>query len=236
MAAGGGGSGSQPRLPVITMDGPAGAGKSSVARRLAAALGFRYVDTGAMYRAVALAAVERGLPLEDPDRLVALVRRLDLRLEGSDPVHVFLDGREVTDAIRTPAVSEAAAQIATLAPVRALLVDRQRQLAATGGVVLEGRDTGTVVWPQAELKVFLTASATVRAERRQQELAARGEPLEDERVLEQLRERDRRDAQRAASPLVPAEDAVVVDTTALELDEVVRLLLLLVREQLPRGR
>jgi cytidylate kinase len=224
------------RPPVITIDGPAGAGKSSVARRLAAALSFRYVDTGAMYRAVALAALERSLPLDDAAQLDALVRQLDLRLEGSDPVRVFLDGRDVTEAIRTPAVSDAAAQIATLAPVRALLVDRQRQLAATGGVVLEGRDTGTVVWPQAELKIFLTASATVRAERRQQELAARGETLRDERVLEQLRERDRRDAQRAASPLVPAGDAVIVDTTALELDEVVRLLLLLVREQLPGDR
>jgi cytidylate kinase len=224
------------RPPVITIDGPAGAGKSSVARRLAAALSFRYVDTGAMYRAVALAALERSLPLDDAAQLDALVRQLDLRLEGSDPVRVFLDGRDVTEAIRTPAVSDAAAQIATLAPVRALLVDHQRQLAATGGVVLEGRDTGTVVWPQAELKIFLTASATVRAERRQQELAARGETLRDERVLEQLRERDRRDAQRAASPLVPAGDAVIVDTTALELDEVVRLLLLLVREQLPGDR
>lgn len=226
-----GASGSR-RPPIITIDGPVGAGKSSVARRLAAVLGFRYLETGAMYRAVALLALEAGVRLDDTARLVQLAESLALRFvpEGAQ-TRIWLGERELTEILRTREVARAAAEVAALAEVRRALVAQQRRLAAAGGIVVEGRDAGTVICPEAELKIFLTASAQVRAARRRHDLAAQGERLSEAAALEDVQQRDRRDATRAASPLLPAPDAVIVDTTALELEEVVRLLAWLVREQ-----
>jgi CMP/dCMP kinase len=191
---------------VIAIDGPAGAGKSTVARRVAAALGFTYLDSGAMYRAVALAARERGAePAE-----VAPTVRIDL---GE---RVLLDGRDVTAAIRTPEVTEAASVAAADPAVRAAMVAEQRRLLADGDWVAEGRDIGTVVAPDAELKVFLTASPEARARRRAAELGADAATVLADQTL-----RDQRDTERAHSPLQAAPDAVTIDTTDLTLDEVV---------------
>jgi cytidylate kinase len=192
---------------VIAIDGPAGAGKSSVARAVAGELGFRYLDSGAMYRSVALAALEQGA---DP----AEVAR-GLRVEVGD--RVLLDGRDVTDAIRTPEVSEAASRAAANPAVRAAMVEGQRRLLETGDWVAEGRDIGTVVAPEAGVKVFLTASPEERARRRAAELGADADTVFSEQVL-----RDERDRTREHSPLEPAPGATVLDTTDLTLQDVVR--------------
>jgi CMP/dCMP kinase len=192
---------------IVAIDGPAGAGKSTVARAVAAALGATYLDSGAMYRAVALRS------LEDPSRSAA---ELADTLEISLGVRVLLDGRDVTEAIREPAVGERASQVAQLPEVRSALVARQRALLADGDWVAEGRDIGTVVAPDAELKVFLTAGEQERARRRALET---GEPFA--RVLREQRDRDARDRERADSPLREAEGAVTLDTTQLVLEEVV---------------
>ena len=192
---------------VIAIDGPAGAGKSTVARAVAKALDFRYLDSGAMYRAVALST------LEDPGDPAARARQLTLEL-GS---RVLLDGRDVTDAIRTPEVSEAASGIATDPKVRAALVEKQRELLASGDWVAEGRDIGTVVAPEAELKVFLTASAEERARRRAADLGG----ADYEVVLRDQALRDAKDSQREHSPLRAADGAVELDTTGLGIDDVV---------------
>ncbi len=191
---------------VVAIDGPAGAGKSTVARRVAAALGFTYLDSGAMYRAVALAALERGA---DPAEVAPAVR-IDL---GEC---VLLDGRDVTAAIRTPEVTEAASVAAAAPAVRAAMVAEQRRLLAGGDWVAEGRDIGTVVAPHAEVKVFLTASPEARARRRAAELGA-----DEATVLADQTLRDQRDTERAHSPLQAAPDAVTLDTTDLTLDQVV---------------
>jgi CMP/dCMP kinase len=193
-------------VTVVAIDGPAGAGKSTVARAVADALGFTYLDTGAMYRAVALAATERGVP--------AASIAASLKIEPSE--RVLLDGRDVTDEIRTPEVSEVASQVAADPGVRAAIASEQRRLLARGDWVAEGRDIGTVVAPDAELKVFLTADAAERARRRADELG-----VDVATVLAEQTIRDERDRTRAHSPLVPADGAVVIDTTAMTLHEVV---------------
>ena len=203
---------------VIAIDGPAGAGKSTVARALARELGFAYLDSGAMYRCVALAALERGggtLP-EQPGALGALARELTIALPiGSSSV--LLNGRDVTDAIRAPEVSEAASAVAADQEVREALVAKQRQLVSSGDWVAEGRDIGTVVAPDAGLKVFLTADARERARRRAAELGA-----EPDTVLAEQTIRDQRDSTREHSPLQAAPDAVTLDTTGMSIEHVVR--------------
>lgn len=198
-------------MTVVAIDGPAGAGKSTVARAVAERIGGVYLDSGAMYRAVALAALRRGIDPASADELAALV---SIELE---PGAVLLDGEEVTSLIRDPAVSESASVAAAVPDVRAAMVAQQRALLGSGGDwVAEGRDIGTVVWPQAEVKVFLTASPEARAARRAAEL---GLPVAD--VLAQVLERDARDTTREHSPLRAAEDAVTLDTTGLTLEQVV---------------
>jgi CMP/dCMP kinase len=208
---------------VIAIDGPAGAGKSSVARAVAAALGFTYLDSGAMYRCVALAGVERGVDLDDGEAMAALARSLRIGLDGEG---VELDGRDVSAAIRAPRVSEASSRVSVHPGVREALVAGQRQLIDAGRYVAEGRDIGTVVSPDAPLKVFLTASAGERARRR---AAQTGE--DEATVLAAQRERDERDETREHSALRPAADAVEIDTTGLELAAVVERVVALARER-----
>jgi CMP/dCMP kinase len=217
---------------VIAIDGPAGAGKSTAAKRLTALLGYRLLDTGALYRSVALLARRRGTRWDDEDALAAIAAGLEVQfqLEGMTN-RLFLAGEDVTVAIRTPEVSEGSSQVSALPKVRAALLDLQRRVAEEGGVVAEGRDVGTVVFPHAQAKFFLTASDEVRARRRQDELRAAGVAADFDETLADMQKRDRRDTTRAASPLMPAPDAVVLDSSALTLDEVVNRMLELVRER-----
>jgi cytidylate kinase len=214
---------------IVTLDGPAGAGKSTAARALARRLGFRFLDTGAMYRTVALAAAERGLDWADPKALVELARRLSIELRGTQ---VFSDGVDVSRAIRTSAVTSVTHYAANNPGVREVLVELQRRAAGNDDIVAEGRDQGTVVFPHAECKIFLTASAEERARRRQQDLAARGEQMPLAEILAQQNERDRRDASRRVGPMAPASDAVNVSTDGLSPAEVVDRLESLVRSRM----
>jgi CMP/dCMP kinase len=208
---------------VTAIDGPAGAGKSSVARGVAAALGFTYLDSGAMYRSVAFAALQAGVDVDDPEAMGELARSLDVGVANG---RVELNGRDVTDAIRSAEVTTAASQAAVHPDVRAAMVERQRALIDAGRYVAEGRDIGTVVSPEAPLKVFLTASDEERAKRR---AAETGEPLES--VLESQRRRDSRDRDRPHGALRPAPDAIELDTTAMALNEVIARVVELARER-----
>jgi CMP/dCMP kinase len=226
---------SQSGLPsiIIAIDGPVGSGKSTLARQVAALLGYIYIDTGAMYRSVALKALRRRISLDgDTEQLTSLARetRIDLRADDGTQ-QVFLDGEDVTAAIRTPEVAQAASKIAVVPELRKVLVSEQRRAAGRGGVVMEGRDIGSVVFPDAQLKIFLTASPEIRAERRWREHQQKGDNIDIARTLEEVRERDRRDRERSASPLIRAEDAVLVDSTAMEPNEVARLVVLLAKER-----
>jgi cytidylate kinase len=217
-----------PKKLIIAIDGPVGSGKSTLARRVAEMLGYVYVDTGAMYRALALKAVRQKIAPDAADALVTLAHdtRIDLRAEEGGQ-RVFLDGEDVTMEIRTPEVSQAASKIAVNPGVRQVLVAEQRRAGQQGGVVMEGRDIGSVVFPDAGLKIFLTASPEVRAERRWREHEQKGDAIDLKTTLEEIRERDRRDLERATSPLVRARDAVVVDSTAMEPEEAARLVVML---------
>jgi len=227
-----------PRL-TITIDGPAGSGKSSVARRVASLLGYSYLDSGAMYRALALKALERRVALNDDARLEALAKETHVELKPATPEceaagaknRVFLDGREVTTEIRTADVARAASLLATISAVRRVLVTEQQRAGTGGGVVMEGRDIGTVVFPRAELKIFLDASPEVRAERRWKEHQEKGEQFTLAEVLDEVHERDRRDREREVSPLVRAADAVLVDNTAMGIEETARVIVMLAQER-----
>jgi cytidylate kinase len=227
-----------PKL-TITIDGPAGSGKSSVARRIAGVLGYLYLDSGAMYRALALKALQHMVPLDDDAQLEKLAAETHIELKPPTPEQekagaknrVFLDGAEVTDAIRTGEVAQAASRLATIADVRRVLVAEQQRAGAGGGIVMEGRDIGTVVFPKAELKIFLDASPEVRTERRWKEHQEKGEKVTVFQVLEEVRERDKRDRERKVSPLVRAADAVIVDNTAMDVEETARLIVMLARER-----
>jgi len=217
---------------IIAIDGPVGSGKSTVARRVAGLLGYSYLDSGAMYRALAWKALAGGVPLDSPAGLAALAQatRIDLAQDAGE-LRVRVDGSDVTEAIRSADVARAASQVAVVPGVRTVLVDQQRRAGQAGGVVMEGRDIGTVVFPDAHLKIFLDASVEVRAERRRRDHLAKGEDLEVSKVLEEVRERDRRDRERATSPLVRAPDAILVDNTAMDAEETARLIVLLAREK-----
>src|SRR3989440_2357474 len=223
----------------IAIDGPAGSGKSSVARRVAAVLGYLYLDSGAMYRALGLKALRQGTALDNEARLVALANQTHIELRAPTAEHeaagakncVFLDGEDVTNEIRTAEVAQAASRLATIARVREVLVAEQQRAGAGGGVVMEGRDIGTVVLPKAELKIFLDASPEVRAERRWKEHQEKGEKMTLAEVFDEVIERDRRDRERKVSPLVRATDAVLVDNTAMGIEETARLIVMLARER-----
>ena len=203
---------------VVTIDGPAGAGKSATARALAQRLGYRLVDTGALYRALAWAVRASGVDPEDAGALGAVLERTRVELVGD---RVLVDGHDVSGEIRTPEISRLTSQLTALAPVREKMTPLQRELAVGGGVILEGRDTGTVVWPRAEVKFYLDADLETRARRRQQDLAAQGVAMDMAAVAEDVARRDRQDSERALAPLRKPEGAAVVDTSRLSPEEVV---------------
>ncbi len=220
------------RPPTIALDGPAAAGKSTVGRRVAAALGYLYFDTGVLYRALTLLALRAGVPVEDGDGLAQLVAQHSVDVQpvpGADPGYrVLLDAEDVTAAIRTPAVDRSVSAVSRQAAVRQALLAPQRRIAGQGAVLMVGRDIGTVVLPAADLKLYLDASAEARARRRHAEQLARGEAEAYESVLADIQARDARDATRAVAPLRAAEDAVVVGTDACDLEQVVAHVLMLV--------
>ncbi|WP_295340381.1 (d)CMP kinase [uncultured Subdoligranulum sp.] len=204
----------------VAIDGPSGAGKSSLAKRLAADLGYVYVDTGAMYRTIGLYAVRQGADLHDAAAVAALLPqiRLDIRLvDGSQ--HVYLNGEDVSEAIRAEEIGMAASAVSAHPPVRAFLLETQRGLAANQNVLMDGRDIGTVVLPNATVKIFLTASPEARAQRRCKELQEKGQAAEYETVLADIRQRDDQDTHRAVAPLKQAEDAILVDTSDIDFDQ-----------------
>lgn len=205
----------------ITIDGPSGAGKSTMARALAQEMGYLYVDTGAIYRTVGLAVQRRGVDPQDPQAVEQVLGQVDITMGyGSDGAQrMYLDGEDVSQAIRQHEISRYASQVAALAPVRAFLLNKQRHLADNHNVIMDGRDIGTVVLPQAEVKIFLTADAKDRAQRRYMELLERGQQADLEQVLADVVERDRQDMERPIAPLKKAEDATVVDTTGKDLAE-----------------
>jgi cytidylate kinase len=214
---------------IIAIDGPSGVGKGTVSRALSERLGYRHIDTGAMYRAVGWKALNEGIPLDDEVAVAALAERAVLVVEGGV---VAVEGHDVTSAIRTPEMDKTAAAVARLPRVRAALVARQRAIGAAGGVVMEGRDIGTVVFPNAHLKVYLDASAEERARRRSNDTAHASGRIDQATVAAALEARDRSDATRTASPLAVAADAVVIDTTGMPIDDVVGAVLALVEARL----
>lgn len=215
----------------VAIDGPSGAGKSSLAKRLAADLGFVYVDTGAMYRAIGLYAVRQGADLHDADAVAALLPqiRLDIRLEDGAQ-HVYLNGEDVSTAIRAEEIGMAASAVSAHGPVRAFLLETQRSLAAGQNVLMDGRDIGTVVLPNATVKIFLTASAEARARRRCKELQEKGQPADYATVLADIRQRDEQDTHRAIAPLRQAADAIRIDTSEIDFEQSVALLKRTIRE------
>lgn len=214
---------------IIAIDGPSGAGKGTVARAIASTLGYRHVDSGAMYRAVGWKALRDGVALDDEAGVVRLAERARIEMSG---INTMVDGEDVTYAIRTPEMDRAAASVARLPIVRTILVARQRDLAADGGTVMEGRDIGTVVFPHADVKIYLDASPEERARRRTHDPAHHGGPEKVADVATLLTERDRLDTTRAASPLYAAADAVVIDTTGKKVEEVVEEVMDIVRAKL----
>ena len=209
--------------PVICVDGPSGAGKGTVSLRLAAALDWHLLDSGALYRVVGFACRQAGVSLDDSDAVAGVARALNVDFKPTDAgVTVWLSGDDVTSAIRSEEGGADASQVAALEPVRAALLLRQQELARLPGLIADGRDMGTVVFPDAPLKIFLTASAEARAERRYHQLQGLGESVSLARLLTDIEQRDARDQSRSISPLVPAEDAIVIDSTALTADEVLQ--------------
>jgi len=217
------------RKLIIAIDGPAGSGKSTVGKGVAERLGYQYVDTGAMYRAVAWKALQQRVSLEDSSTVIQLAHDAVIQLRcDHHQFQISIDGTDVTHAIRAPEVSEASSKISAIAGVRQELVAQQRRVGEAGGVVMEGRDIGTVVFPQADVKIFLDATPEARGQRRFAENSESGKPGSREQTIEAVRERDRRDASRVASPMVPAPDAIYLDTTRLTVEQVVERILMLV--------
>jgi cytidylate kinase len=206
---------------VITIDGPSGAGKGTLSFLVARQLGYHLLDSGALYRLVALAAMNQGVALDDEAALAECARQLDVRFDtGSQSVEIWLSGREVTQAIRAEAVSMGASQVAALPRVREALLDRQRAFNMEPGLVADGRDMGTVVFPDAQIKIFLTASPEARAKRRYLQLTAKGETVDMAALIRDIEARDARDSQRAVAPLKPAADALLIDSTDMTIEQV----------------
>ena len=216
---------------VITIDGPSGSGKGTLSQMLARYLGYHLLDSGALYRLVALAAMKKGIDLHDESAISQVAAELDVifSLEDDRSAQILLNGIGVTEAIRQEAVSMGASQVAAYSGVRAALLERQRAFAVAPGLVADGRDMGTTVFPSAKAKLFLTASAEARAERRYNQLCAKGESVDMAELVRDIRERDERDSTRTISPLKPAGDAVIIDSTAMTIDEVFASMLAAIR-------
>ncbi|MEA3290906.1 MAG: (d)CMP kinase [Pseudomonadota bacterium] len=216
-------------VPVLCLDGPSGAGKGTVAQVVAERLGWHYLDSGALYRLLGFAASEQGIALDDEAALAALAERFDVRFEDG---HMLLDGRQIGDRIRTEEAGNNASRVAAMPVVRQALLEWQRRQAKPPGLVADGRDMGATVFPDSKCKVFLTASAEERAQRRYKQLREKGFSVTLARLFQEIRERDERDANRSASPLRPADDAVVLDTTELNIEQVAARVLELATERL----
>ncbi len=220
----------------VALDGPSGAGKSTVAREAAARLGFTYVDTGAMYRAIGLAVCRKGVDRNDTKGIIATLPEIDIALTYKDGVqHVLLCGEDVSEAIRTPEISMYASKVSAVPEVRRFLLELQRSMAKMHNVIMDGRDIGTVILPDAQVKIFLTASAWTRAERRYMELLEKGQDVVFEQVLAGIRERDRQDITREVAPLRQAEDAVMLDTSRLDLEQSIEAVLRIIAEKREEG-
>ena len=221
---------------IIAIDGPAGSGKSTIAKMIARELGFTYIDTGAMYRAVALKIKRLGINPDDPEAVLEVLKNTEIDLRPSEEgIKIFLDGEDVSDRIRTEEIGKIASKIARHRKVREILVQMQRELGKRAkDAVIEGRDTGTVIFPDADIKFFLTASAEVRAERRYRELKEKGLNVNYDRILREVKERDRLDKTRKESPLKPAGDAVIIDTSDKDIDQVFRQLIDIIKKRVKK--
>lgn len=223
----------KPRRVVVAIDGPAGAGKSTIAKRLAERLRFTYIDTGAMYRAVALWGLRQNVSWDDMHRMEQLATAADIELS---PGRIRLNGEDVTEAIRTPGVSNGASKVAVIPGVRRAMVAKQRAMGERASVVMEGRDIGTVVFPDADVKIFLDANPQERVRRRLRDVRAQGEDISEGQLAAEMKERDRRDSTRSDAPLAQAPDAVYLDSTPLSLEEVEETILRIVRLRVTNGK
>ncbi len=209
------------KIAVVTIDGPSGSGKGTLSQLLAKKLGFHLLDSGALYRITALAALQKNIDLDNVEAVADVALNLQIRFDVSgDKTIIFLEDKNVTDAIRAETISMAASKVAAYQPVRSALLARQRAFATAPGLIADGRDMGTVVFPDAPVKLFLTASAEARAERRYKQLIAKGETVDKTILVKEIQERDDRDTKRSVSPLVPASDAVIVDSTSMSIEQV----------------
>ena len=220
---------------IIAIDGPAGAGKSTIARRIASRVGAIYIDTGAMYRAIALWAIRSQIPLDDSHRVEVLARNAQIQFNPGDN-RVLLNGEDIADLIRTPEVATAASLVAALPAVRRVMVDLQRDIASHSSIVMEGRDIGSVVFPDADIKIYLDASSDIRARRRADDLLAQSIPFDLDALTRQIEERDFRDRNRAASPLMQALDATYLDSSNLSVVEVEDAILKIIRAKTSNGK
>jgi cytidylate kinase len=217
---------------IVAIDGPSGVGKSTLAKALARRLGYQYIDSGALYRAIAWKALTSGIPLNNHSEVAILARNADIRLEGDpDKLRVFVDGKDVTDEIRSPEVSRTSSIVATVPAVREAVVNNLREMSRDGGIVMEGRDIGTKVFPNAEVKLFVDAIPQVRVRRRWLEERERGRDVSLDETAAELEERDRRDRERAATPLIQAAEAVLLDTSELDIEGVIEQALRLVKSR-----
>jgi cytidylate kinase len=217
----------------IAIDGPAGAGKSSIAKLVSKALGYIYVDTGALYRTVGLYSIRKGIDTKDAEAVTATLGDIEVKLGFVDGAqHVFLNGEDVSDAIRTPEASMGASNVSAIPAVRTFLFDLQRDIAKNNNCIMDGRDIGTVVLPDAQIKIFLTASPEARAQRRYKELIEKGEKVEFQDVLDDINKRDYQDSHREIAPLKQAEDAILVDNSGCNLEEGTKLVLDIITERL----